>query len=196
MHLSSSVLDHRYDSRAAPRWLWHVIRRCDLPAIKAEGLLGRPHVWLTGSRRSALGCHIGKDRVLVRVQAQQLEPSLLMRSEEWQRWSNDFKRGMTHRLPPLDLLGWWARLAKFSNPEICTRLTAVLETGAYQPKALAHDIAPQLDRLKWDQLWTYQQAVPVSACSLEWDSGFYIALSSWDCVADYLDKKRSTSHGV
>lgn len=184
------------DSRAAPRWLWHVIRRCDLGAVKAEGLLGRPHVWLTASRRSALGCHTGKDRLLIRVNAQLLEPSQLMRFADWQVWSNDFKRGMAKSLPPLDLIAWWARLAKFSNPPVSQRLTQILETGVYQPKALAHDIAPQLDRLKWDQLWSYQQAVPVAACAIEWDSGFYVALSSWDSIADYFDQKQEANHGV
>jgi len=186
MHLSKDVLEPRRDSRAAPRWLWHVIRRCDLPAVKAEGLLGRPHVWLTASRRSALGCHVGKDRILIRVLTQELEPSQLMKDQEWQVWSNDFKRGLTQALPPLDLLSWWSRLAKFSNTVVAQGLSQVVETGTYQPKALARILYPQLDRVKWDHLWSYQQAVPVTACSLEWSSGFYVSLSTWDCLEEKL----------
>jgi hypothetical protein len=177
MRLSSIVSEtsSRYTPEGHPIWLWSTARQRDLPWIRAEGLIWRPHVWLGGTRKTAIGFYPGQQRLILRVNTSMLDTNLLTHDEQWRKWVSSIRKA-TPGKPPPDLLNYWARLRKFDDRESADRLRSAT-TGEFNPQQLREDLRTQIARVRPDQLWVYPKRVPPTALSVANSAGFYVSLT-------------------
>lgn len=165
-----------FNTNSTPIWLWTCVRKVDFPGVLLEGVCQTPFIWCLSTRTAAVSCG-SQTTFTLRVNTDLLDPSKLVRDTRWQKWVADYRRRKTQAVPPLDFVTWLAKLKKFDRPDIYERLQQLINTGNFQ-KSLTKDLAAQMDRVKWDHLWTYQGQIPVDALSIEWTAGFYISLQS------------------
>jgi len=178
MRLSSMVRRRSLvTSEGHPVWLWHTARKRDLPWIRAEGLIWRPTVWLASTRKSAIGFHPGKDRLILRVNTSMLDQEGLFKDAAWRKWVGAL-RSKDLPAPPQPLLQYWARLRKYEDPEGAARLVQVARTGAFEQQQLRQDLRTQIARVRPDQLWGYMDRVPPQALSVASEAGFYVSLKT------------------
>jgi hypothetical protein len=166
------------DLAPPPLWIWHVVRTRDLPVVRVEGLLPDPQVWLLGTKRAARGCLPHKDRTILRVDAQHLDRSKLVRDTHWQQWVSDFKLGSNNRLPPPDLLRWFIKLRRRTDPFSSERMEYVLKSGKFDPVQLQRDLAPQINNIRWNSLWQYQSRVLPTSLAYKTKTGFWMYITS------------------
>ena len=176
MRLSSLVSDtsSRFTADGYPIWLWSTARQRDLPWIRAEGLIWRPHVWLGGTRKTAIGFYPGQNRLILRVNTTMLQTRDLQQDATWRKWVGSLRKSKLHT-PPEHLLAYWARLRKFEDPEAASRLLAAAR-GQLDSQKIREDLRTQIARVRPDQLWTYPKSVPPTALSVANQAGFYVSL--------------------
>lgn len=176
MRLSSLVSDtsSRYTADGYPIWLWSTARQRDLPWIRAEGLIWRPHVWLGGTRKTAIGFYPGQNRLILRVNTTMLETPELRRDTTWRTWVGSLRKARLET-PPKDLLAYWARLRKFEDPQSAERLIGAAR-GQFEGAQIREDLRTQIARVRPDQVWAYPARVPPTALSVANPAGFYVSL--------------------
>lgn len=176
MRLSSLASDSnsRFTPDGHPIWLWSTARQRDLPWITAEGLIWRPHVWLGGTRKTAIGFYPGAGRLILRVNTARLNIDQLQHDEMWRRWVSSIRKSSLAP-PPRELVLYWARLRKFDDPEAAARLKHATE-GTFDSQQIREDLRTQIARVRPDQLWTYSERVPPTALSVANQAGFYVSL--------------------
>jgi hypothetical protein len=193
MKLSSLINSKAlYTPEGNPVWLWHSIRKCDLPCVLADGLIWRPYVWLSSTRKAAIGFHPGKDRVIVRVNTAGLDAALLHRDTSWRQWVGSLKRSAT-ALPPPALVEYWARLRRYEDPESAKRLHAAATGQPNDPQRIRQDLRTQIARVRPDQLWWYESFVPPHCLSVANDAGFYQSLKLDTREAEDADEDEEAS---
>jgi hypothetical protein len=124
----------------------------------------------------AIGFNPSPDRIIVRVNATHLDPSLLHRDKEWLQWVGSLRRTGSSS-PPSDLIRYWARLRKYEDPESAQRLMASV-IGKIDPQQIRQELRTQIARVRPDQLWKYEGAIPPYFLSVANEAGFYVALKT------------------
>lgn len=169
-----------WDPHSPPLWMWYTARQRDLTALRIEGIVATPHIWLGSTKQTAIEFNPSPDRLILRVSTAALDVSKLRRDPTWQLWAEAFEAG-SPSIPPTDLIKWWARLKKSSDPDSSGRLESVVATGEFDLHSLRADLGSQL-RIKQDTVWTYQDPVSPDALSLVDRGGYYVSIDSFPLV--------------
>lgn len=127
-------------------------------------------MWLTETRKAAVGFYPYKDRVILRVNARALNAKLLVKDHSWQQWVARVKRVKTAAGLPESLACYWASLRRQAEPELAARL----RNGDSQD--FKRDLRTQIARVRPDQLWRYDGRVEPTALSKINEAGFYEGL--------------------
>ena len=172
-----------------PIWFWHTVRQRDLPWVKAEGLIWRPEVWLSSTRKGAIGFYPSQDRLILRVNTYMLTATKVHKDTSWRKWVMAL-RNPTLPAPPASLLQYWARLRKREDPEAASRLRVTVEKGTFDSQRLRQDLRTQIARVRPDQLWFYEDRIPPEALSVANEAGFYVSLK---VPAKAVDQEQSST---
>jgi hypothetical protein len=173
-----------------PIWFWHCVRQRDLPWVKAEGLIWRPEVWLSSTRKGAIGFYPSQDRLILRVNTYMLTADKVHKDAAWRKWVMAL-RSQTLHAPPASLLQYWARLRKHEDPEASSRLRVTAEKGTFDSQLLRQDLRTQIARVRPDQLWSYEDRIQPEALSVANEAGFYVSLKMPAVTA--VDQEQSST---